>query len=116
MAREPAKREFPAPAQGWAKAPPFKKDEPESIHNKFNLNTATAEDLATINQMTTNRAQAIVDYRELHGPYHRMSELTKVIGISTKIQSAIKDRCYCGDPDEPSPREMYRENMEETAE
>jgi len=36
------------------------------------------------------RAQAIIDYRRQNGPFHNISELTKVEGIGTATYEQIK--------------------------
>lgn len=102
-----------APVNGWAKPPKFQKENPQSVHNKFNINTATKEDLAQINQMTGSRAQSIIDWRDSHGPFHRVSDAVNIPGIGGTLMQAIKDRCYAGDPSEPSPRELYEQGRME---
>ncbi len=50
-----------------------------------NLNTATAEELAmAIKGVGTNKAEAIVSYREEHGPYKSIEELVNVAGIGLR--------------------------------
>lgn len=96
-----------APAGGWANPPAFNEKEPESPLHKFNINTVSAEVLSKIPQMTGTRAQMIVDRRIINGPYHRLAEVKNITGISEGMMEAITDRLYCGDPEKPSPREMY---------
>lgn len=95
------------PAGGWAQAPAFDAANPESPLHKFNINTVSQEVLSKIPQMTGTRAQMIVDRRIINGPYHRLSEVKNISGISEGMMEAITDRLYCGDPEEPSPREKY---------
>ncbi len=51
----------------------------------IDINTATAEQFAaTMKGVGPNKAQAIVQYREQHGPFKRVEELTQVRGIGKK--------------------------------
>lgn len=49
----------------------------------FNVNIATAEDLALIPGIGEKSAGWIVDYREGHGPFSTADDLTKVKGIGS---------------------------------
>lgn len=46
-----------------------------------NLNTASAEQLATLPGIGATRAQAILAYRQQHGPFQRVEDLLAVSGI-----------------------------------
>ncbi len=49
---------------------------------QVNINTASAEELAThITGVGPTRAQAIVNYREQHGPFTQVDDLLAVEGI-----------------------------------
>jgi competence protein ComEA len=51
-----------------------------------NINTASAEVLATVlNGVGEKRAQAIVEYREAHGPFADKKDLLKVKGIGDAV-------------------------------
>ena len=51
---------------------------------QVNINTADAETLSSeLSGVGQNKAEAIVDYREQHGPYKAIEELTNVKGIGT---------------------------------
>lgn len=53
--------------------------------DKVNINTATAESLAeAIQGVGPSRAQAIVKYREKHGPFNAVDDLVLVQGIGLK--------------------------------
>jgi competence protein ComEA len=50
-----------------------------------NVNTATAEEIAqSLNGVGDQKARAIVEYREAHGPFKSAQELTAVKGIGEK--------------------------------
>ncbi|MDD3517065.1 MAG: ComEA family DNA-binding protein [Chromatiales bacterium] len=50
-----------------------------------NINTADAATIASaINGIGETKAQAIVDYRQQHGPFASVYDLTKVKGIGKK--------------------------------
>ena len=67
-------------ASGWASAAPV------------NVNTADAKTLAkNINGIGPKKAQAIVSYRKLNGPFQSIADLVKVKGIGQKIIDRNKD-------------------------
>ncbi|MGC6429715.1 MAG: ComEA family DNA-binding protein [Jejuia sp.] len=49
--------------------------------NKFNLNTATAEELVTIQHIDYEIAYNIIEYRKLHEGFKTLNELSKVKGF-----------------------------------
>lgn len=54
----------------------------EGIVVTVNVNTASAEELATLLKgIGIKKAQAIVDYREANGPFATIDDLTNVKGI-----------------------------------
>ena len=51
---------------------------------QVNVNTADAETLSSeLSGVGQSKAEAIVSYREQHGPYKNVEELTNVKGIGT---------------------------------
>jgi len=50
----------------------------------IDINTATAEELATLNGVGATKAAAIVKYREMNGPFSSVNDLVKVKGIGDK--------------------------------
>jgi competence protein ComEA len=49
-----------------------------------NINTADAQTLATLQGIGEKRAEAIIDYRDRHGPFVSVDDLVKVnIGVKT---------------------------------
>ena len=58
-----------------------------------NINTATAEQLAgAMKGVGPSKAQAIVDYREAHGPFKSVDELVQVKGIGLKTVEKNRDQ------------------------
>ena len=58
---------------------------------KINLNTATLEELMTLERIGPKYAQRIIDYRETHGPFEKIKDIIKVKGIGPKTFDANKD-------------------------
>jgi len=58
---------------------------------KINLNTATLEELMTLERIGPKYAQRIIDYRETHGPFEKIEDIMKVKGIGPKTFNANKD-------------------------
>lgn len=56
----------------------------------MNLNTATLEDLQTLNGIGPSKAQAILTYREENGPFKTVEDLLQVSGIGEKSLEKIK--------------------------
>ncbi len=64
--------------------------EPVTI-TKVNINTATKEELMSVQGVGAAIAQAIVDYREQNGPFNCLEDLLKVNGIGNATFERIKD-------------------------
>ena len=58
---------------------------------RINLNTAPAADLRRLPGIGEKRAQAIVDYREEHGPFESLEALMEVSGIGPGIFEGVRD-------------------------
>lgn len=57
-----------------------------------NINTADANQLAeALDGIGPSKAQAIIDYREQHGPFAEVDDLIKVKGIGPKMLEKNRD-------------------------
>jgi competence protein ComEA len=66
---------------------------------KINLNTATLEELMTLDRIGPKYAQRIIDYRETHGAFEQIEDIMKVKGIGPKTFEANKDKLAVGEAD-----------------
>ncbi|MDF7626454.1 helix-hairpin-helix domain-containing protein [Lactobacillaceae bacterium L1_55_11] len=57
-----------------------------------NLNTATSEQLQTLDGVGAKRAEKIITYRQEHGRFNQPSDLCQVDGIGDKFFQKIKDQ------------------------
>jgi len=64
---------------------------------KVNINTATVDELATLNGIGKAKAEAIVAYRATNGNFTTITDLTKVKGIGDKIIEKIKPDVTVGE-------------------
>lgn len=58
---------------------------------RVNINTATELELEAIKGIGPVRAQAIIEYRQKHGPFKSLKELEMVPGVATATTEKIKD-------------------------
>jgi len=64
---------------------------------KVNINTANADELATLNGIGKAKAEAIVAYRAANGNFATVEDLAKVKGIRNKIIEKIKPEATVGE-------------------
>jgi competence protein ComEA len=64
-----------------------------------NVNTADVEELQKLRTIDAMRAQAIVDYRAKHGPFHSLKDLDRVPGIGKSTLLAIRKEVTFAGPD-----------------
>lgn len=65
---------------------------PALAGQKLNINTASVEDLTKIKGIGQKKANAIVDYREAHGPFKTIEDLRNVKGIGNKLFESMKSQ------------------------
>lgn len=64
--------------------------------NKININTASLQELMTLDGIGEIYAQRIIDYRTANGPFTDIAQLKNVNGIGDKRFDAIKDSITVG--------------------
>lgn len=62
-----------------------------SANGKVNINTASREELKTLNGIGDTRAGNILAYRESNGPFGSIEDLMKVEGIKEGVYNKLKD-------------------------
>lgn len=63
----------------------------ESGENGVNINTAGLEELMTLPGIGESKAQSIIQYREEHGAFQSIEELTNIPGIKSGVYEKIKE-------------------------
>lgn len=69
----------------------------------ININTATSEELQTLNGIGPVLAQRIIDYRTEHGPFASVDELLNIKGIGEATLKKFRDQATAVPPDETAP-------------
>ena len=71
---------------------------PESLleGEVIDINSAPVEDLQRLPGIGEKRAQAIVAWREEHGPFQSVDELVQVSGIGEKLLAGLRDYAAAG--------------------
>ena len=59
---------------------------------KVNINTATLEDLKTLNGIGDSKAKSIIEYREQNGGFKSIEDIKNVTGIGEKMFERIKEQ------------------------
>ena len=62
----------------------------------IDINSAPVEDLQRLPGIGEKRAQAIVAWREEHGPFQSVDELIQVSGIGEKLLAGLRDYAAAG--------------------
>ena len=63
-----------------------------------NINSATKEQLESLDGIGPVKAQAIVDHRKAHGPFKTVDDLRNVKGIGTKRMEKLRNDVTVGAP------------------
>lgn len=61
------------------------------------VNTASVEELASLENIGEQRARAIIDYREAQGPFATLEELTEVEGVGARSLEINRERLTIGE-------------------
>ena len=64
----------------------------EATAKKVNVNSAPAEDLATVLGITAEQSQAIVKYRDSNGKFASLDDLKKVPGLDANVIDQNKEK------------------------
>ena len=75
------------------------------------INSADKSALETVKGIGPVKAQAIIDYRNAHGPFRSVDELEKVKGIGPGVLRQIRDQVKVGDR-VPAGRQIERKPAE----
>ncbi len=82
-----------------------------TMHEKVKINTATAQEIASLREVGPARAGRIVEYREQNGFFTRPEDLGKVKSVGLALAEALApsiDWSVPPGPEEPKPREWLR--------
>jgi competence protein ComEA len=75
-----------------------------SAAEPVNINAATAEEIAAaIKGIGPKKAEAIVTYRQQHGPFQAVDDLKKVPGVGDKIVESNRANLTVGEKSETVP-------------
>lgn len=64
----------------------------ETVSGKVNINSATLDDLKTLNGIGDSKAKSIIEYREKNGDFKSIEDIKNVTGIGEKMYEKIKDQ------------------------
>ena len=68
-----------------------------------NVNTATMAELMSLKGIGEEKARAIIEHREKHGPFKNVDELKNVSGIGDKLLSTLRPQVTVGDVAQNAP-------------
>ena len=66
------------------------------VNGKVNINTATKEELMTLQGIGEAKANDIIKYRETNGPFQKIEDLKNVNGIGDSTLASIKENITIG--------------------
>lgn len=73
------------------KKEPVKAPARVTASGKVNINTASVRELDTLPRIGPAKAEAIIRYREEHGPFQQTSDIMKIYGFGQKTYEGLKD-------------------------
>jgi competence protein ComEA len=79
------------PARGETNAPSAVSSLQADDSNKIYINTASEQEISQLPGIGKTKAQAIIAYREEHGPFQKAEDLLNVTGIGEKTLEKIKE-------------------------
>ncbi len=89
---ESANSESSEPASSAASVSVPQVKDPKTTSSKININTASIEQLKTLNGIGDVKAKAIVEYREKNGGFKSVDELDNVDGIGKATIDKLRDQ------------------------
>lgn len=60
-------------------------------HPRFNLNQASKEDLQKIPGVGEETAESMIEYRESHGGFHNLEELSAVPALNSEYIKKLRE-------------------------
>ncbi|MEZ5583386.1 MAG: ComEA family DNA-binding protein [Candidatus Competibacteraceae bacterium] len=82
----------------------------------IDINTATAEELATLDGVGPAKAAAIIEYREVNGPFTSVDDLANVKGIGGKTLEKNRDKITIGPMEEKKEDASMKQGESQPAE
>lgn len=79
------------PAQGEVEQSQVNLSDSDSNQSKIRINSATADEIESLNGIGPSKAQAIIDYREENGLFQSVEDLLEVPGIGEKTLENLKE-------------------------
>jgi competence ComEA-like helix-hairpin-helix protein len=76
---------------------------PPVPHRRYDLNRASLSELERLPGVGFISAQQITAYRDAHGPFGQIDDLSNVPGIHSSMIRGIRDYLYVVEPEEPTP-------------
>lgn len=80
----------------WPQMPVMEHFDDMTEGEKLDLNTADLAALCTLPGIGAAKAQAILDWRQVHGKFTSLEQLLQVEGIGEKLFAELKERVYIG--------------------
>ena len=69
----------------------YREDNEQNNNGKININTATLEELMTLNGIGESKAKSIIEYRNVNGKFSKIEDIINVNGISETLFNKIKE-------------------------